>query len=62
MIQQSLANTKVSPQQQWRPLSKEIYGKSSQGTWCWKVHSVGYKAVVSVFRNHFSNSHPGYYV
>jgi len=49
MIQQSLANAKVSPQQQWRPLSKEIYGKSSQGTWCWKVHSVGYKAVVWVF-------------
>jgi len=25
--------------------SEEIYGKSTQGTYCWKVHSVGYNAV-----------------
>jgi len=25
--------------------SQEIYGKSSQGTYCWKVYSMGYTAV-----------------
>ena len=24
--------------------NEEIYGKSTQGTYCWKVHSVGYNA------------------
>jgi len=27
------------------PPSEEIYGKSTRGTQCWKVHSVCYNAV-----------------
>ena len=28
------------------PQQRNLYSKSTPGTWCWKVHSVGYIAVV----------------
>jgi len=50
-IQESLASAKVSARavRIIQACIEQICNKSTQGTQCWKVHSVGYNAGLSSF-------------